>query len=247
MKAEFVLRRAAGRLLTAALFGALIVLLIPSASRAGEEAGQRVLILPHVEANEDFFTGLSFLNTGEEPSRVSLVAYNENGKVVGEKGALTLEPGERYMSSVADEFGYGVAHKVSWIKVEYTGGLTGFGLIGNDAQLAMVPLQAYSKKTLILPYVRSGDGLFTQVYILNAGADLTALTIGAYDAGGRLLKEVAPDLAIGPGRKVTGSVEDLFGPEVSGETSWIKVESDGSIMGMALIGTTDRLFSVTME
>jgi hypothetical protein len=247
MKAEFLSYRVARRLFTAVLFGALIVLSSPSVSRGEGPVGQRAMILPHVEANEDFFTGLSLLNVGEEASRVVLVAYSENGRVVGEKDALTLSPGQWYLSSVASEFGLESAARVSWIKVEYTGNLTGFGLIGNDAQLARIPLQADGKKTLILPYVVSGDGLFTELYILNADAGLAALTLGAYDSGGRLLKEVNPELAIGPGQKLTGSVEDFFGAEVSAETSWMKVQSDGSIIGMALVGTTDRLFSVTME
>lgn len=247
MKARDILRISTRQLIAVVALAAMTLLLSSSASQAGETVNKRAIILPHVEANEDFFTGLSFLNTGDETSGVNLVAFNENGLVIGEKDGITLLSGQRYITSITDAFGHEVARQVSWVKVEYTGGLTGFGLIGNDGQLARIPLQVDGKKALILPYVISGDGPFTQIYILNVGAGLASITLSAYDGDGGTLKKVSLELPIAPGQKVTGSARDFFGPEVSRETSWIKVESNERLMGLALIGTTNRLFSVTME
>lgn len=205
------------------------------------------LILPHVESNEDFFTGLSLLNTGDVSSEVKLISYSKNGRVLGEQRDIVLQPGARYLSSVADIFGYEVALNVSWIKVEYSGELKGFGLLGNDNQLAKIPLQNEGKETIILPYVISGDGLFTQIYLLNVGSQVVSYAITAYDRDGSMLIKVDHDIPLVSGQKLIDYISDLFGPEVSQEISWIKVESNGNLIGLGLAGTTDRLFSIPME
>ena len=205
----------------------------------------QVLVLPHVEANEDFFTGLSFLNTAQAPCEARLTAYSEDGALIGEKDGIKLSPGERYLNSVADIFGYKLAPEVSWIKIEHTGGLIGFGLMVNDSQLARIPLQSKGKKTIILQYVISDEEVFTQVYVLNVGEDFSRIKLSAYDGDGALLKSV--DFSLAPGQKTSGLVGDFFGPEVSAEVSWIKAESDGMLMGIGLVGSTDGLFSIPME
>ena len=132
---------------------------------ASEPVKQEFLVLPHVESNEDFFTGISLLNVGDGTTHVSLTAYNQNGQVVGNSEDVILSQGARYLSSAADLFGYEIATDISWIKIAYTGELSGFGLMGNEGQLARIPLQGVGKETLILPYVISDDAIFTQVYL----------------------------------------------------------------------------------
>jgi hypothetical protein len=221
--------------------------IVSSPSTAQEPLYQAVLILPHVEANSDFFTGLSLLNRGEETSDIKITAYNKNGKLIGQRGEITLSPGARYLSSITDMFGYDLSPEISWVRIDYTGELSGIGLLGNDGQLTRLPLKSEGKESLILPYVISGEGLFTQLYILNTGSDYASVLVTLYDSTGEMLKSVPLELPLAPGQKMIASLKALFGPEVAQDGSWIKVESEVQLMGLGLIGTTDRLFSVPME
>ena len=228
---------------------ALIFSLLISSSFvfAEELVKKEFLVLPHVESNEDFFTGISLLNVGEGTIQASLTAYNQNGQVVGNSEDVILSQGARFLSSVADLFGYEIATDISWIKITYFGELRGFGLMGNDGQLARIPLQKKGNKVLILPYVISGEGLFTQLYVLNNSADVVIPTFTAFDKEGNIIKSVNLNLPIASGQKLISSVSDIFGPDLSQDVSWLKIESDGELMGLGLIGTSDRLFSVPME
>ena len=234
-------------LIIALLIFSFNLFIVPSPSTAQEPVSQAVLILPHVEANKDFFTGLSLLNIGEGTLDIRITAYNENGKLIEEKGEITLSPGARYLSSITDMFGYDLSPSVSWVRIDYTGELIGFGLLGNDGQLTRLPLKSEGKESLILPYVISGAGLFTQLYILNTGSDYASVLLTLYDSSGEILKSVPLDLPLAPGQKMIGSLKELFGADLSQNGSWLKVESEGQLMGLGLIGTTDRLFSVPME
>ena len=144
-------------------------------------------------------------------------------------------------------FGYDLSPEVSWVRIDYTGELSGIGLLGNDGQLTRLPLKSEGKESLILPYVISGEGLFTQLYILNTGSDYASVLVTLYDSTGEMLKSVPLELPLAPGQKMIASLKALFGADVAQDGSWIKVESDVQLMGLGLIGTTDRLFSVPME
>lgn len=225
----------------------LILLFSLTVAYAEESVKKEFLVLPHVESNEDFFTGISLLNVGEGAAQASLIAYNQNGQVLGNSEDVILSQGVSFLSSVADLFGYEIATDISWIKITYFGELRGFGLMGNDGQLARIPLQGEGKETLILPYVISDDVIFTQVYILNTGSGIANLTLSAFDKEGNLLKQNSLEVPLTSGQKLISSVTDLFGHDVSQETSWLKIESNAKLIGLGLIGTTDRLFSVPME
>ena len=226
----------------------LSAILFAGPAFAGSLSAQEQLILPHVESNEDFYTGLSLLNTGEDDSEISLIAYNDKGDQIGEKITLTLTPGARFLSSVADIFGFEQAPDIAWLKLLYRGNLRAFGLLGNEGQLAKFKLFREGKSSLILPYVISGDGLYTRLYILNAGDDIATVTIKAFDEDGREIERVELDTPLPVGHKAVASVEDFFGSEVAMETSWIELSSTGGLlMGTALVGAIDRLIALPME
>ncbi len=88
---------------------------------------------------------------------------------------------------------------------------------------------------------------FTGISLLNTGSDLDNLTLSAFDKEGNLLKQNSLEVPLTPGQKLISSVSDLFGSGISQETSWLKIESNAKLIGLGLIGTTDRLFSVPME
>ena len=225
----------------------LIAILFAGPALAEPSGAQSLMILPHVESNGDFYTGLSLLNHGDSGLDISLVAYNNKGKQVGERVSLSLSSGARFISSVEDLFGYEQAQDISWIEVLHTGKLSAFGLMGNEGQLTRLKLFAGGRASLILPYVVSGDGLYTKLYLLNAGPDVALVTLKAYDREGNHIKSVALETPLPSGHKVIGSVRAFFGPEVSRATSWIEVSSDGELIGIGLVGSIDRLFSLPME
>lgn len=224
-----------------------ILVLFAGPALAEPSSAQNLLILPHVESNVDFYTGLSLLNSGEVASDISLVARSNKGREVGERVPLNLSPGARFISSVEDLFGYEQAPDISWIELWHTGSLSAFGLMGNEGQLTRLEFFAKAKATLILPYVVSGDGLYTKLYFLNAGLEAALVTLKAFDSEGNQIKSVELDSLLSPGHKAIGSVRAFFGPEVSRAASWIEVSSDGLLIGTGLAGTTDRLFSIPME
>lgn len=208
---------------------------------------QNLMILPHVESNGDFYTGLSLLNPGESDLDISLIAHSDKGREIGERVSLSLSSGARFISSVEDLFSYEQARDISWIELWHTGKLSAFGLMGSDGQLARLEFFAKGKASLILPYVVSGDGLYTKLYLLNAGPGVALVTLKAYDSKGNQVKSVELDTPLPPGHKAIGSVRSFFGLEASKSISWIEVSSDGLLIGIGLVGSTDRLFSLPME
>ena len=225
----------------------LIAVLFAVPALADPSGARNLMILPHVESNGDFYTGLSLLNPGDTGLDVSLVAYGDKGRQVGEKVSLSLSSGARFISSVEDIFGYEQARDISWIELLHTGKLSAFGLMGNEDQLTRLKFFTGGSASLILPYVVSGDGLYTKLYLLNAGPDVALVTLNAYDREGNLLKSVELEPPLPSGYKAIGSARSFFGAEASKATSWIEVVSDGELIGIGLVGSIDRLFSLPME
>ena len=224
----------------------LLSIIMPGISAAGEGAGKKILLLPHVEENEDFFTGLALLNTGKEVVDVTVSAYSSGGRIIDDK-TLTMEQGERFLASVADIFGYETASKTGWLRIEHSGEIEGFGLLGNDRQLTRLPLESMPRKNLILPYALSGDGIFTELFIVNAGQDLAFLTITLYERDGTVVGSFPVETPLVGGQKLTGSLSGLFGREAAARASYLRVDTNGLIIGLGLVGNPEMLIAVPMN
>ncbi len=227
---------------------ALVPLLVSFSHKACAGGGgyRKVFILPHVEESGDFFTGLSLLNTGKDPVEIAVTAYTDRGSVTG-KGKVYIAPGERFLGALSDILGTDAAADTGWIRLEFTGHIKGFGLLGNDRQLATLPLKAEGKSRLVLPYVLSGDGIFTELYVLNTGSGLAYLNIVLHGKGGEVIGSYSTDTPLVSGEKFKSSLTELFGRDAATKASWLTVESDGPVTGLALVGDSETLIALPMD
>ncbi len=110
--------------------------------------GHKQLVYPHVESNSDFWTGIVFVNIGQNNGIVEATAYNNEGKALKTIQISTLfKPGEKYVSTVKDMFNSQVPDGTTYIVVDSSENLVGFELWGN-----LTPEQDYISGMLAIPY-----------------------------------------------------------------------------------------------
>lgn len=109
--------------------------------------GHKELIFPHVESNENYWTGIAFVNIGEENATVTATAYDNDGK---ELLTITIsdsfKPNEKYVNTVKNMFNSQVPDGTTYIKVSSTSNIVGFELWGN-----LTPEQDYISGMLAIP------------------------------------------------------------------------------------------------
>jgi len=221
------------------------VICAPRAARAGA-ASTKTLILPHVEVSGSLNTGISLLNSGHGAVDVTLVPYGGDGTLLSGGVKITLEPGTSYLASLSKALSAGAS--LSWVRIEATGPVTGFAMIGSDDRITSVPLVEGVSTTLTLPYLISRDDIYTSIHLLNAGTSPADLLIKSFSSAGVELGSVRSSRPLGPGAKLNGTVRSILGSgKASTGASYLIISSDQPLAGVALVGAPGRLFSVPME
>jgi len=218
------------------------VIFAPSAGAASP----KTLILPHAEVSGSLNTGISLLNSGHAAVDVALVPYASDGAPLSGGVKITLAPGASYLASLSKALFAGGS--LSWVRIEASGPVTGFAMIGSDDRITGVPLVESFSTSLTLPYVISRDDIYTSIHVLNAGTSPADLLIRSFSSSGEELGAVRSSRPLGPGAKLSGTVRSILGPgKASTGASYLVISSDQPLAGVALIGAPGRLFSVPME
>ncbi|BBB32757.1 hypothetical protein TTHT_1239 [Thermotomaculum hydrothermale] len=111
--------------------------------------GYKELIFPHIESNSDYWTGIAFVNIGDENATVQVTAYNDEGKALQ---TITIsdsfKPNEKYVSTVKAMFNNNVPEGTTYLKISSSQEIVGFELWGN-----LIPEQDYISGMLATPAI----------------------------------------------------------------------------------------------
>lgn len=200
----------------------------------------RDLYFPHVAKDTaNFWTGIAFVNTGEEEAQIRLLAYDDDGTLLGQAEdrlaplAKRVGLAQQFFPELSSQAG------ISWIELKTTGAVLGYELFGSNdgSNRRLAGLQAVtgaSKRLIFAKLLLDPGRYFTGIAVLNLDRTATAnLIYKAYDDGGQLL--ATGSRSLGPGRKDVSLADQIFQPLPLG-ASWMMVESDCPLAGFALFG-----------
>ena len=118
--------------------------------------GYKELIFPHIESNDNYWTGIAFVNIGEDNATVTVTAYDNEGKELLIKTiSNSFKPNEKYVNTVKNMFDNEVPEGTTYLKVSSTSNIVGFELWGN-----LTPEQDYISGMLAIPsnYIAFKEG-----------------------------------------------------------------------------------------
>ncbi len=128
--------------------------------------GYKELVFPHVQSNDNFWTGIAFVNIGNNTATVTATAYNNEGK---ELKTLTISesfnPNQKFVNTVKNMFNNEVPDGTTYIKVSSTQKIVGFEIWGN-----LTPEQDYISGMLAVPssYISFKEG-FEDTNVIDSG------------------------------------------------------------------------------
>jgi len=216
--------------------------------------GATDLIFPYVVALHPWYTGITLINTGSQPTQVTLHAYSEAGVLLESfTPADPIPPLGKYVRLVEFIFPTADPAQIRSIHVESDNPLIGFELFGNWDWWGLAGLPAFSPTTQLFKYVR-GKGkngaytiyyneipdsgfYYTGVTFSNLGSQATSVHVELYDEIGTKLEEA--DWPVGVKEQITREIWFLFqGQEVPG-AAYLEAGSDEKLMGFELYLTRD--------
>lgn len=197
----------------------------------------------HAAADLDqFWTGMVYINLGEEAIRVTERYYNAAGSQVLVILREPLPPrGKRTLLYDRANLG-GIPDGVSWVDVIADGTLIGYELFGaprenQDDFFAGLQGNYQSGLALDYPHVVNGVDRWTGLVAVNVGEEAADIAFTAYNAAGEPL-ETATVNAVAPKVKLARLLESLFSnPTTLTDAAWVRAEASGSAWaGFALWG-----------
>ncbi len=200
------------------------------------EGGSKVLYFPHVTAQPPWWTGIVLMNPGPEPALVHLEAYSPEGTLLASV-SREIPPGGRIAAFVEDLFDV-LRGRSGWLKATSEGEIVGFANFGRgEAEVASVPAIPSGSHTIYFPHVHQGGSWWTGLVILNIAPEEEEITLLSHNQDGEVVGE--RDIALGPGQKWVGTVEELF--EEVGQVASITVMSQGEVVGFELFGKGEEV------
>ncbi len=154
--------------------------------------GYKELIFPHVESNDNYWTGIAFVNIAGDNATVTATAYDNDGKeLLTTTISNSFKPNEKYVNTVKNMFNGEVPEGTTYIKVSSTSNIVGFELWGN-----LTPEQDYISGMLAIPsnYIVFKEGFENNNVIDNGTWELVKAKDNQYSGKGW---QVASKLSLG--------------------------------------------------
>lgn len=191
------------------------------------------LYVTHIASNQDWWTGLSLLNTTAQP--VQLTIDLDNGGSV----PLTLSPNQHYKNTIELLLGGQSQTDIHSAVIRGGNGVIGLELFGNTPTrplrcLSGILLTDDVAGTLYYPHVVSNTNWWTGIVAYNPAALASTLTITPYSATGTALTTV--NQVLDPSEKYLGTASALNLPA---DTAWLRISATSPITGFELIGSND--------
>ena len=201
----------------------------------------RDIYFPHIAKDtRSFWTGIAFVNTGGDPIDVRLVAYSDQGGVLGEE-VIAMAPFDKQVGLAHSFFNQlDEDSQISWIQCRTTGPVSGYALFGDngnaDRRLAGLPAVRGGSNEVYFQKILHEPGMYwTGLAVVNLSASHEAnLHYVAYDEAGQVVGTA--DRSIGAYRKDVIPVEALFGGVLPEGARWIRLTSDQPLAAFELFG-----------
>ncbi len=198
--------------------------------------------LAHTTIKQGWWTGLSLVNPNDETTYIKISAYTSEGALLSEK-EFSLKAKGRKVDLIQNFFDVEIPDTIAWVKIQSTLGVAGYELFGyvNNEQIAGINILGHLSSKIAFLHVSDDENGWTGVVVLNPTNSTVNVTFKAYNSNGELLAETE-NIAVMSGHKYLGLVSNLF-PSIE-NISYIEAESDtdNSICGFELFGTTLQIY-----
>ncbi len=204
------------------------------------------LYFPHIHVEGNYWwTGIVFENTSDNPSQITVFAYDEDGNTL-DTFSLNLDAYQKTVCLVQDLWinnGRDFPQNTAWIKI--TGeenNLIGYQLFGTLPEMGARLLSGINAITvpstkLLFPHIQSGENFWTGIAVINSSQNESTITFTAYDNQGNMLEEVEKE-GIKPNQKTVFLVKDIFSPETVSEIAYIIAKSENKLCGFEIGGNS---------
>jgi hypothetical protein len=171
-------------------------------------------VIPHFHIGGQYASTLALVNLEPAAMSVTVTAIANNGSTLGVRTvAIPGQGGFRApLSGMIPELGSD--SREGWLLIQSTGRILGCVLYGrSDApSLAAEPLQKTPKAEFVFPEVFQGDGLLTEIALVNPTPVTGTAEVQVVGYNGSTLAATRIDL--GPSKRLATSLKQLF-PELS--------------------------------
>lgn len=195
------------------------------------------LYFTHIANVDQFWTGITLVNTSDATQAMLIRAFGANGEEVGQK-TLSLEPGEKRLE-LADAFlsDIGGLPTITWFEVEADLGIVGYELFGtyDVRQMAGIEAISSSQVELCFPFIDTSGQSWHGIALVNVSDTPTPITFTLHDTQGSVIASVAADNRLNGKEKTIFLLRSLFDgiPEAA---AWLGVTADQPLAGFQLFG-----------
>jgi hypothetical protein len=200
---------------------------------AVKEINTADLYVTHIASNQDWWTGLSLLNTTSQPVQITF-EFDD-----GTSLPLSLAANQHYKNTIEQLLGGQSQTDIHSAVIRNGNGVIGVELFGNTATrplrcLSGILLTDDTVGTMYYPHVVSNSTWWTGIVAYNPSTSASTLTISPYRASGTALTGVSE--VLDPREKYLGTASGLNLPA---ETAWLRITATNPVTGFELVGTTD--------
>ncbi len=89
------------------------------------------ILFPHIQSDNDFWTGIAIINTSEYPSNITLYAYDNEGNLIDQMVFSDINPNAKEVFLVKNIFSQDTIENIGYIVAESDGNMCGFEISGN--------------------------------------------------------------------------------------------------------------------
>jgi hypothetical protein len=186
------------------------------------------LYISHLASNDDWWTGISIVNTTSTAKNLTITFDS------GETKNVALAANEHKAFSIKSLFGNLPQPDLNSAIIEDADGIVGLELFGKGNQLSGVLLKNSTTTDMYYPHIASNDRWWTGIVAFNPSGSASTLTIKPFTADGVAL--ATTNVFVGSNEKYIGTVKNLGLPL---DSDWFQIESTQPITGFELFGTSD--------
>ncbi len=202
-----------------------------------------------LDTGTSFFTSLKLLNVSDQPRAATVIAYREDGVIVGIAGPLTLAPRQAFQRDANQMFPLGSSMGgliVGSIEVQVDGpGILGDVVFGDPKRIkfaAAIPLQQTLYTKAVFSQVANGSvepldlasDMFSGIAVFNPNDEAVQVVLRVFSAAG--LGRGEKQFVLGKNQRLSDIIENLI-PESGGlNGGYIILEASQGVVAQELFG-----------
>ncbi len=194
-----------------------------------KEANTGDIYVPHIASNDNFWTGISLVNSGSVTKKLTIL-FND-----GRQANVTLNPYEHKAFTIASLFGGEAQPNIKSARITNASGIVGLELFGTNTQLDGIVLSDDTVITIYYPHVADTRSWWTGIVGYNPSNTTNTITVTPYSELGNAL--TGSTISIGPNDKYIGLVRNLNLPD---QTAWFRLTATSPMVGFELFSTLDN-------